>query len=265
MLAFPNIKINLGLYITEKRNDGYHNLLTCFYPVPWHDVLEIVPQKEFEFVQTGLKVPGNSLDNLCVKAYELLKREHGLPNARIHLHKIVPMGAGLGGGSSDGAFALKVLNSVFELHLDTNRLEEYAAQLGSDCAFFIRNSACIATGRGEVMHEVNLDLKGQHIVIVCPPLHVSTADAFGQVQPRFFEGDFKELLQSRKDWKSGLKNQFEETVFPKHPLLANIKQELYEMGAWYAAMSGSGSAVFGLFENSPPKYNTLHTSFQTVL
>ena len=265
MIAFPNIKINLGLYITQKRADGYHNLLTCFYPVPWHDVLEIVPQKEFEFVQTGLQVPGNVQDNLCVKAYQLLKRDHAVPNARIHLHKIVPMGAGLGGGSSDGAFALKLLNDVFELHLDTNSLEDYAAQLGSDCAFFIRNGACIATSRGELMQEVNLDLKGQHIVIVCPPLHVSTADAFGQVQPRSFEGDLKELLQSKKDWKSGLKNQFEETVFPKHPLLADIKQQLYDMGAWYAAMSGSGSVVFGLFEQAPEKRNFEHQTYIAAL
>lgn len=248
MLSFPNIKINLGLYITERRNDGFHNLLTCFYPVQWNDILEIVPSDTFEFKQTGLEVPGNEADNLCVKAYKLLKQDFNLPNAFIHLHKIIPMGAGLGGGSSDAAFVLKTLNEVFELGISIPQLEKYAAQLGSDCAFFIQNKPTIASGRGEIFQDCTLDLKGTQIVIVYPNVHVSTADAFSGVKPQPFEGDFEALLQDKTKWKTSLFNQFEETIFPKYPLLAEIKETLYNKGAFYASMSGSGSAVFGLFE-----------------
>ena len=265
MLAFPNIKINLGLWITEKRADGYHNLLTCFYPVQWTDVLEIVPQDEFQFVQTGLQVPGNTADNLCVKAYQLLKRDHSLPNSRIHLHKIIPMGAGLGGGSADAAFVLKTLNELYRLKLDKTMLEKYAAQLGSDCAFFIGNRPAVGTGRGELLEEVDLTLKGNHILIVYPSVHVSTADAFAGVRPRAFEGDFGTLLQEPTRWKNELHNQFEETVFPKHGILSNIKKELYQMGAWYAAMSGSGSAIFGLFKEEPPHDRFAQPSFRGML
>jgi 4-diphosphocytidyl-2-C-methyl-D-erythritol kinase len=260
MLAFPNCKINLGLYITERRSDKFHNLLTCFYPVLWNDILEIVPQQEFEFVQTGLQVPGKPEDNLCVKAYRLLKKDFNLPNARIHLHKIIPMGAGLGGGSSDAAFVLKTLNETFELNIEQTQLENYATKLGSDCAFFIRNRPVIALGRGEVMQDISLDLKETHILIIYPALHVSTADAFGGVKPRPFDGDFAHLLNDRARWKNDLHNQFEETIFPKYPQLEELKQELYGMGAWYVAMSGSGSAIFGLFQNEPPKN---HSQFQT--
>ena len=248
MLSFPNIKINLGLYITERRNDGFHNLLTCFYPAQWNDILEIVPSDTFEFKQTGLTVPGNETDNLCVKAYNLLKQDFGISNAFIHLHKIIPMGAGLGGGSSDAAFVLKTLNEVFELRISIPQLQKYAAQLGSDCAFFVQNKPTIASGRGEIFEDCTLDLKGTHIVIVYPNVHVSTADAFSGVKPRPFEGDFQALLQDRSKWKNLLFNQFEETIFPKYPLLAKIKETLYNKGAFYASMSGSGSAVFGLFE-----------------
>jgi len=248
MLSFPNIKINLGLYITERRNDGFHNLLTCFYPVQWNDILEIVPSDAFEFKQTGLAVPGNESDNLCVKAYNLLKQDFDIPNAFIHLHKIIPMGAGLGGGSSDAGFVLKTLNEVFELGISIPQLEKYAAQLGSDCAFFVQNKPTIASGRGEIFQDCILDLKGTHIVIVYPNVHVSTADAFSGVKPRSFEGNFQALLQDQSKWKTSLFNQFEETIFPKYPLLAEIKETLYSKGAFYASMSGSGSAIFGLFE-----------------
>lgn len=248
MLAFPNIKINLGLYITERRADGFHNLLTCFYPVQWNDVLEIVPSEKFEFLQTGLFVPGSLSDNLCVKAYHLLKKDYSLPEAYIHLHKIIPMGAGLGGGSSDAAFVLKTLNELFELKIGDSLLEEYAAKLGSDCAFFIQNKPTIASGRGELFQDCTLDLRGTHIAIVYPNVHVSTADAFSGVKPKPFDGDFESLLNDKTKWKENLQNQFEETIFPKFPLLADIKNALYSKGAFYASMSGSGSAIFGLFE-----------------
>lgn len=265
MLAFPNIKINLGLYITERRNDGFHNLLTCFYPVQWNDVLEIVPSDTFEFKQTGLEVPGNETDNLCVKAYKLLKQDFNLPNAFIHLHKIIPMGAGLGGGSSDAAFVLKTLNEVFELGISIPQLEQYAARLGSDCAFFVQNKPTIASGRGEIFQDCTLDLKGTHIVIVYPDMHVSTADAFSGVKPRSFEGDFEALLQDKTKWKTSLFNQFEETIFPKYPLLAEIKETLYEKGAFYASMSGSGSAVFGLFEKEVDVKDFGNSCFKSIL
>jgi 4-diphosphocytidyl-2-C-methyl-D-erythritol kinase len=248
MLSFPNAKINLGLYITEKRTDGYHNLLTCFLPIPWNDVLEIVPAETVAFKQTGLTIPGNPEDNLCVKAYRLLQKDFDLPPVLIHLHKIVPMGAGLGGGSSDAAFVLKNLNVQFALGLSETQLEVYAAQLGSDCAFFVRNRPAIATGRGEVLNDFPPNFKGLYLVVVYPAVHVSTAEAYGGVKPRPFEGDFTMLLSQPTRWKDELHNQFEETIFPKYPILAEIKQQLYDQGAWYAAMSGSGSAVFGLFK-----------------
>lgn len=249
MLVFPNIKINLGLYITEKRQDQYHNILTAFYPVSLQDVLEIVPAETFEFVQTGLEVPGKQEDNLCVKAYHLLKTKHSIPPVRLHLHKIVPMGAGVGGGSSDAAFTLSTLNELFQLNLSTTQLEEYAAQIGSDCAFFIQNRPVVASGRGNEMENVELDLKGQHLVLAFPSIHVSTAEAYGGVKPQPFEGDFKDLLTDKKRWKAELKNQFEASVFQTHPALAALKQRMYDAGAWYAAMSGSGSSVFGIFDS----------------
>jgi len=260
MLAFPICKINLGLYITERRADHFHNLLTCFYPVQWNDILEIVPQMEFEFVQTGLQVGGKPEENLCLKAYQLLKKDYSLPHIRLHLHKIIPMGAGLGGGSSDAAFVLKTLNETFELNIEEPKLENYAARLGSDCAFFVRNRPVIASGRGEVMQDFDLDLKGTHILVIYPAVHVSTADAFGGVKPRAFEVDFAQLLSDSNRWKFELHNQFEETIFPKYPKLNELKQELYNMGAWYAAMSGSGSAIFGLFGKEPPE---THFQFET--
>ncbi len=248
MLAFPTTKINLGLYLTEKRSDNFHSILSCFYPVQWSDVLEIVPSETFEFLQTGLQVPGNPEDNLCVKAYNLLKNDFDLPNVRIHLHKIIPMGAGLGGGSSDAAFVLKTLNNSLKLGIGREKLMEYAAVLGSDCAFFIPNKTSIATGRGEILEDFKIDLSGTKIVIVYPDIHISTAEAFADVKPKTFEGDFKALLAEPEKWKDQLRNQFEETIFLKYPLLDEIKQQLYKSGAFYASMSGSGSSIYGLFK-----------------
>ena len=237
MVAFPPCKINLGLNILRKRNDGYHDIETCFFPVPWTDILEVIPSKEFSFTVSGNPIPGG--DNLCVKAYELLQT----PPAKIHLHKIIPMGAGLGGGSSDAAWTLRLLNDVFSLGLNKEQLKQYAAQIGSDCAFFIDDIPMIGTRRGEVLRPANIDLKGKYIVIVKPDIHVSTAEAYSSVVP--MESDFNlDDLQS-------LKNDFEPSVFKRYPEIASIKKSLYDLGAVYAQMSGSGSAVFGIF-NTPP-------------
>lgn len=265
MLAFPHIKINLGLYITEKRPDNYHNILTCFYPIAWNDVLEIVPSKQFEFVQTGLIIPGNPAENLCVKAYELLKSDFDLPPVRLHLHKIVPMGAGLGGGSSDASFTLSTLSQQFGLGLKEPQLEEYAAKLGSDCAFFIRNRPVIAQGKGEMMEDIALNLKGTYILLVCPAVHAATSTAYNGVKPAPYQDDFVSLLMNRALWKDRLHNQFEDTIFPNHPVLSDIKHMLYEMGAWYAAMSGSGSTVFGLFDHKIEKNPFPFLTFEQVL
>ncbi len=247
MLSFPSVKINLGLYITERRADNYHTISSCFYPVPWNDVLEVVPSEQFEFIQTGLDIPGKKEDNLCVKAYHLLQSKYNFNPASVHLHKIIPMGAGLGGGSSDAAFTLKALNTLFKLGLSLPQLEEYAAQLGSDCAFFIQNRPVLAGGRGEIMEEVPLDLTGNHLYIVCPPIHISTAEAYKGVRPKAFQEDYRALLYHPASWKASLHNQFEDTLFPLYPQLHEIKQDLYDKGAWYATMSGSGSSIIGLF------------------
>ena len=248
MLTFPNAKINLGLYITEKRTDGFHNLETCFYPVNWADGLEILPSEELRFTQSGIIIPGSADQNLCLKAYHIFARDFGLGPVQIHLHKVIPTGAGLGGGSADAAFTLKILNDIFEVNLSLERLEEYAAKLGSDCPFFIRNAPVFATGRGEVFEEVSINLNGYYCVVVHPGLHISTAEAFRNIKPKPAPHDLREVLQKPvSTWKNLVRNDFEESVFPSHPELLVLKEKLYDLGADYAAMSGSGSAIFGLF------------------
>lgn len=259
MVVFPNAKINLGLRVKAKRQDGYHELDTVFMPVPLHDVLEVVrqqedSQQEFTFTQTGLPIPGDLNSNLCFKAYSILKKEHpDLPSIKVHLHKIIPMGAGMGGGSSDGAFMLKMLNEKFNLEMGQSTLKQYALQLGSDCPFFIENTCCSATGRGEILDPITLDLKGKQLILVCPGIHVSTAQAFANIRLSPNATSSKEIVQKPlQEWKGILKNDFEETVFGLHPELKKIKDELYDMGATYAAMSGSGSTLFGIFSDEVP-------------
>lgn len=252
MLDFPNAKINLGLYVTEKRPDGFHNLQTCFYPVRWCDALEVLPSEKLQFDMTGLPVPGNPETNLCLKAYKLLQQDYDLPPVHLHLHKVIPMGAGLGGGSADAAFALRILNQLFELGLEDDALENYARQLGSDCAFFIRNKPVVATGRGDVFTPISLDLSGYTCLIVHPGIHITTAEAYGSIKPQQPSCSMEMLLkQDVKVWKEVLKNDFEEALFPKYPELPRLKEQLYEAGASYAAMTGSGSAVYGLFKEAP--------------
>ena len=252
MLDFPNAKINLGLLVTSKRADGFHNLESCFYPVKWTDALEILPAPELRFDMTGLPVPGNPESNLCLKAYRLLQRDFNLPAVHMHLHKVLPMGAGLGGGSADAAFALRILNRMFELNLSADVLEEYARQLGSDCAFFIRNKPVVATEKGDVFSPTVVDLSGYTCVIVYPGIHITTAEAYGSIKAQEPECHIDILLkQDVSIWKDILKNDFEKALFPKYPELPQIKEKLYEAGAEYASMTGSGSAVYGLFRQEP--------------
>lgn len=260
MIAFPNAKINIGLNITSKRADGYHNLSSCFLPIDWKDALEIVPADQFEFSSSGLDIPGDSSGNLCVKAYQLLKENHDIPPVKMHLHKVIPMGAGLGGGSADGAFALKLLNDQFEIGLSNKQLEAHAKTLGADCPFFIDNKPKLVTGIGEVMEEISMDLSDYSIVVVFPDIHVSTKTAFAGITPQEPAYDLKTILQqSPKSWQGTVVNDFEETVFAAHPEIQKIKTQLLDLGADYASMTGTGSAVFGVFEDSAKPDDFMNT------
>jgi 4-diphosphocytidyl-2-C-methyl-D-erythritol kinase len=244
MIAFPPCKINLGLNILRKRADNYHDLETCFYPIPWTDILEVIPSDKFEFTVSGNVIPGDT--NLCVKAYRLLDA----PPVKIHLHKIIPTGAGLGGGSSDAAWTLRLLNDVFNLKIPKEELKRYAAQIGSDCAFFIEDGPMIGTGRGEILRPAKVNLKGKFVVIVKPDIHVSTAEAYVGMTPNNRHLDIENIPV--EEWRTSLTNDFEETIFQKFPVIRSIKEQLYKVGAVYAAMSGSGSAVYGIFNVPPP-------------
>ena len=295
MVSFPHCKINLGLRIVRKREDGYHDLETVFYPLPVEDVLEITHLNDrsqesglppvasakgevrssesvtktgshspltthhspswlldtgvFRFNQTGLEVDGNPEDNLCTKAYYLLKKEFPLlPSVQLHLHKNIPMGAGLGGGSADAAYVLKKLNEKFNLNLNTEQLIAYALQLGSDCPFFILDKPCWATGRGEILEPLQLDLSAYSFMIVSPGIHISTSWAFSMIKTSASSISIKEIIQKPViSWKDELVNDFEAPVFNKYPEIKMIKEVLYQNGAIYASMTGSGSSVFALF------------------
>jgi 4-diphosphocytidyl-2-C-methyl-D-erythritol kinase len=254
MIYFPKCKINLGLNIVRKRPDGYHDLETVFYPVALTDALEIVAAADGEFGLTtsGLPVPGDFEANLCVKAYRMLAADHPVPPVKMHLHKAVPMGAGLGGGSSDGAAALCLLNDLFGLSLTTAMLEAYAARLGSDCAFFVKGVPVLATGRGEIFEPVDVDLSGYHLAIVKPPVHMSTAEAYSLVQPSNQDTRVKEIIKSPiQDWQTSLVNDFEPAISSRFPVVGSLKALLIRSGAIYASMTGSGSAVYGIFKDQP--------------
>lgn len=252
MITFPNAKINLGLNITEKRPDGYHNLETIFYPIPLEDALEACPRKEglgsYSLSQSGLSIEGDAENNLVVKAYKLLDETYHLPPVGIYLHKHIPSGAGLGGGSADAAFMLKLLNRMYRLNLTDDQLEAYAARLGADCAFFVRNQPTYAEGIGNIFSPVELSLAGWQLLLVKPNIFVSTRDAFARIRPRHPERNLRDLInQPVESWKDSMINDFEESVFPQFPAIGDIKTELYRLGAVYASMSGSGSSVYGLF------------------
>lgn len=249
MITFPNIKINLGLRITEKRSDGYHNIESCFYPVKWQDSLEVIESDMLKMDMSGIAIPGDVTTNLCMKAYNLLKEKYNLPPIHIHLHKNIPTGTGLGAGSGDGAFMLKLLNDFFELHLKEPELERLALQLGSDCPFFIKNKPLFARGRGEIIKTTHEFLKGKYIQIICPGIHISTAEAFSSIQPKIPERKIEEIISSSTEsWKENLINDFEYGAIKKYPLIGEIKKQLYNNGAIYASMSGSGSSIVGIFE-----------------
>lgn len=252
MLTFPNAKINLGLRILYKRPDGFHEIDSCFYPVGWQDALEIQIAVTTAFQSTGITIDGKGSDNLCMKAYQLLSQDHSLPPVTIHLHKNIPIGAGLGGGSANAAFTIDMLNEKFKLGLSSEEMQAYAAQIGSDCPFFIDNKPMMVGGRGEVLTASSLSLKGKCLLLVYPNLHISTGEAYRGIHPQQPEYSCQEILSKPiGEWKSLLKNDFEDSLFPKYPQLSILKEELYEMGAIYASMTGSGSTVFGIFDEKP--------------
>lgn len=268
MIVFPTCKINLGLRVPSKRQDGYHNIETIFYPIPLTDALEVIRKTEpsnesLTFSFSGLPISGKEEDNLCIKAYKLLKEKFpDLPPILAHLHKIIPMGAGLGGGSSDGAFMLRLLNQLFSLQLSDEKLCEYALKLGSDCPFFIHNQPCYAEGRGELMEPISLSLKDYTIALVYPALHVSTANTFRELNrtttPLKYDQSLQDIIgMPVKEWKDVLVNEFEIPVTKQFPEIAKIKSNLYEAGALYASMTGSGSSVFAIFD----KTASIKTSF----
>lgn len=260
MIVFPNAKINLGLNIINKREDGYHNLETVFYPVNVRDVLEVITAEKTSFQSTGIEIPGSTDQNLCLRAYDLISADFDLPPVAIHLHKHIPIGAGLGGGSADASFFIKLLNEKFKLGLTIPQMENYASRLGADCPFFISNVPVFATGKGDQFEELALDLRNYSLVLVMPTIHVATATAFKGIQPAVPSQSLKELIHNPVDqWKSIIFNDFEKTVIAVHPQIGMIKNALYEAGAVYASMTGSGAAIYGLF-NEPTKIPALETN-----
>ena len=249
MISFPNAKINIGLRVLAKREDGFHELETIFYPIRLNDALEIIEAPAMKFSTSGIGIPGENEANLCLKAYDLLSLDFALPSVQIHLHKHIPIGAGLGGGSADATFMISLLNEKFRLGLTTDERRAYAESLGSDCAFFVDNVPALARGRGEVLSAIELDLSIFNIVLIMPPVHVSTADAFKGIIPAS-EGQCLNVLIENPvpTWKDIVVNDFEKSVFSKYPEIEAIKFALYEAGAVYASMSGSGA--YGLFETA---------------
>lgn len=252
MVGFPNAKINIGLYITGRRPDGYHDLVTAMAPVDWCDVLEIVPAKGD---MTTLHVSGRHVDcpvekNLVMRAYRAMASRFSLPEVDIYLQKIIPDGAGLGGGSADAAFTITMLNDMFRLNLPTDEMAAIAATIGSDCPFFIYNRPMLATGTGTTLSPIGLNLRNHNILIVKPEEHVSTAEAYSGCRPAHADINLPEVLSAfppQKWQESGVRNDFESTVFPLHPAIGSVKEQMRGMGALYTAMSGSGAAVFGIF------------------
>lgn len=252
MICFPNAKINLGLNVVSKRSDGYHNLETVFYPFKVHDALEIIVNEALSadaLFLSGLQIDGNPNNNLAMKALELMRKKYNFPTLEVHLLKKIPFGAGLGGGSADASFMLKLINDKFQLGASDEELAKYALQLGADCPFFIYNRPLFASGVGEIFEEVEVALEGYYFVLVKPEVHVSTKDAFGGISPQAPAQSLKEIIRLPiSKWKEFMVNDFEKTVFAKHPEIATVKEKMYESGAVYASMSGSGSSVYGIFD-----------------
>lgn len=274
MICFPNAKINIGLHIVSRRSDGYHNLETLFYPIGLKDALEVIPIREksetlsaedepgYRLFQSGTPVTSKAKDNLVVKALQLAAGKRAIPPIDIHLLKKIPSGAGLGGGSSDAAFMLQLLNDTFGLDFAQEELTRMAASLGADCAFFTRNQPALASGIGDVLEPVDLDLSGYFFMLVKPEITISTKEAYAMITPGEPEQPLKEIIQRPiQEWKGAVKNDFEPVIFEKYPEIYRIKQQLYEMGALYASMSGSGSAVYAFFKEEPATREAFHDHF----
>jgi 4-diphosphocytidyl-2-C-methyl-D-erythritol kinase len=256
MTFFPNAKINIGLYITGKRDDGYHNIESLFYPLPLRDAIEFIlgePDSGDELNISGFKTDCAAEDNLVMKAVKLMRKDFNLPPLKIHLHKAIPPGSGLGGGSSDAAFMLRYLNRYFRLEIDEEELTRMALQLGSDCAFFINNRPSFISGRGEVVRESSLTLEGRHILIVYPGINISTAEAYRMVKPvNKAPGLEEKISMPTGSWKNSIRNDFQDAIIQKHPLIGTIIEDIYGSGALYSSLSGSGSAVYGIYDGIPP-------------
>lgn len=264
--AFPKAKINIGLYVVERRPDGYHNLQTVFYPIPLHDNLQIRVLKNdthpYQLQTAGNVIEGNPADNLVVRVYESLKQEFNLPPLDIYLYKRIPTGAGLGGGSSDAAYMMRMLNEAFTLNLTSEEMERRIAKMGADCAFFIQERPSYATGIGDILSPIQLSLKGMYLLLVKPPTFVSTQEAYKGVVPRQPQHELLQALSAPVEtWRETVGNDFELSVFRHHPNIAAIKQTLYDMGAVYASMSGSGSSVYGLFKHPIETLNVFSDCF----
>lgn len=252
MIIHPRAKINLGLNIVEKRPDGYHNLETVFYPINIHDTLEVEPSDQLNLHLSGVALEGDPNQNLVVRAWQLFKKDYDIPPVSIRLNKAIPSQAGLGGGSSDGAFMLRLLNKMFQLEISDDELRMKAASLGADCPFFITDTPAYAEGIGEILSPISLDLSQYHLLIIKPPVAVSTREAFANITPQQTEVKCRDIVkQDIRTWREQLTNDFEDSIFPQYPRLKEIKQQLYQQGALYAAMSGSGSSLFGFFEEKP--------------
>lgn len=261
MVFFPPCKINLGLDILSKREDGYHNLETLMYQVPFCDVLEVVKSTDFQFTSSGREIPPSTHGNLVVRAYRLMEEKYAIDPVHIHLHKIIPMGAGLGGGSSNASYTLLALNQIFHLNLDTKTLQELALQLGSDCPLFIEKEPQLARGRGEILTKTAVNLSGKFLKIVNLGIHVSTQQAFSNIDPKPAQYPISEtILGPISTWQEKLKNDFEASIFPVFPALKQAKEKLLSEGALYSAMTGSGSSLFALYELKPALSFTLNTS-----
>jgi 4-diphosphocytidyl-2-C-methyl-D-erythritol kinase len=256
MISFPNAKINIGLNVVSKRLDGYHNLETIFYPIQLSDALEMVVSEKTQITFSGLTIDGNPNDNLVLKAYHLFKNDFDLPPVKFHLHKVIPFGAGLGGGSADAAFALKMLNDTFQIGLNTVQLEKYAAKLGADCPFFVQNKPTFATGIGNKFQPIDLDLSKYRIVILKPEIKVSTKDAYQNIIPQQPQISLPKLIiKPVSEWNNQVVNDFEKSVFRNFSKLSEYKELLYKLGAEYVSMSGSGSSFFGLFRHLPVDFD----------
>jgi len=260
MVVYPNAKINLGLHIVAKRPDGFHDLESVFYPVAWCDILELLPQEggTTQFSSSGISIPGEG--NLVTNAYSILAADFALPPVHFHLHKQIPIGAGMGGGSADAAFCLRALNEHFKLGLTTEQLEAYAGKLGSDCPFFIDNQPAFVSGTGDVLEPIELDLSGKYIAMIHPGIHISTPEAYQSISPRPASFDLRTLgTLPLEEWTNHVVNDFEAPLFVAYPELEFVKNQLYAAGAFYASMSGSGSTIYGLFDKQPVLNNVAAT------